>query len=74
MLDVLYHSDKFWWGSDFVCCQGSQKCRVFVLSVCLLVMLLNGKLWENDFAQKALELICGFDIIVHPRSTFAVSD
>ena len=37
--------------------------RWVFLSVCLSVALLSDKVWENDFAQKALDLRSGFGII-----------
>jgi len=52
---------QVWWGSDFARLQAGQKHRVFCLSVCPSVTLLNVRVCTRSFTTKALEYRNDFD-------------
>jgi len=61
--EVLYHHAKFGGAQTLPAAVGTKNV-VFCLLLCLSVRrTLDGKVWENDFTHKLLELRSGFDIV-----------
>jgi len=62
MFEVLYCHTKFGGVQTSHATVGTKNVESF-LSVSVSITILIDRLWQNDFAQKVLELRSGFDIV-----------